>query len=192
VYVAWRKVFPGDIRDIVVARSQDGGMTFSEPVKAGDDGWVLHACPDSGPSMATANGKLYVAWYSEGQGKAGIRVVTSPDSARTFSQPQIASAGVLDSNHPQLSISDDGRALLAFQGRKRAPDNAQWNPMQVFMTAIRDDGTATAAEALPLVHTSAAYPAVLSASAGRAFIAWTEKDGETSEVQMCRGRVAAK
>lgn len=192
VHVAWRKVFPGDIRDIVVATSQDGGATFSEPLKAGDDGWVLHACPDSGPSMATASGKLYVAWYSEGQSKPGIRIATSHDNARTFSKAQIASADVLDSNHPQISISDDGRVLLAFQGRKGAQGNGQWNSMQVFMTEIRHDGTLTAPQAVPIANTSAAYPALLSASAGRAFIAWTEKEGETSQVQMCRGRVAAR
>lgn len=57
------------------------------------------------------------------------------------------------------------------------------------MTALRDDGIAAKPIALPLAHKSASYPSVLSASAGRAFVAWTENAGEAQEVQMCRGRM---
>jgi hypothetical protein len=188
VYVAWRKVFPGDIRDIVVAKSTDSASTFSEPMKAGNDGWVLHACPDSGPSMATAHGKLYVAWYSEGQGKPGVRVSVSGDGAQSFARSRIASADVLDSNHPQLSVSEDGRVLLAFQGRKPAAGREAWSPTQVFFTAVNADGEPSKPQPLPVSGKSASYPAVLSASAGRAFVAWTETTGEAQEVQLCRGR----
>ena len=45
VYVAWRKIFDGNIRETVVARSTDGGMTFSEPVVVGNDRWVYQARP---------------------------------------------------------------------------------------------------------------------------------------------------
>src|SRR5262249_11301956 len=33
VYIAWRHLFPGGVRDIAVARSSDGGRTFGEPVR---------------------------------------------------------------------------------------------------------------------------------------------------------------
>lgn len=188
VYVAWRKVFSGDVRDIVVATSTDGGKLFSEPVKAGDDGWVLHACPDSGPSMTTAYGKLYVAWYSEGHNQPGIRVSVSTNGAKSFARPRIASGDVLDSNHPQLSVSEDGRILLAFQGRKPSQGSEAWSATQVFFTAVNADGAPSKPLPLPLAGKSASYPAVLSASAGRAFVAWTETTGEAQEVQLCRGR----
>jgi hypothetical protein len=51
VYLAWRKVYPGDVRDVVVAVSRDGGASFTEPLRAGVDDWVLHACPDVGPRL---------------------------------------------------------------------------------------------------------------------------------------------
>jgi hypothetical protein len=187
VHVSWRKVFDGDVRDIVVAVSNDAGKSFSAPRKVAEDGWVLHACPDSGPAMVAANGKLYVAWYSEGQGKAGIRLAASQDQGRSFSSPQIASHDVLDPNHPQLSVSGDGRVLLAFQGRDNYKQDS-WSPTQIFVAAIDDSGKAEMPQALPLEQRSAAYPALLSAGAGRIFVAWTETTGDSQQVELCRGR----
>jgi hypothetical protein len=39
VFVVWRKVFEGDIRDIVVSTSRDGGETFAAPVRVALDQW---------------------------------------------------------------------------------------------------------------------------------------------------------
>ena len=52
VFVVWRHLFPGGVRDIAVARSTDGGRTFGAPVRVSDDNWKIDACPDDGPSMA--------------------------------------------------------------------------------------------------------------------------------------------
>jgi hypothetical protein len=51
VYVVWRKIFAGDVRDIAIARSTDGGATFSEPVPVHRDGWVFPCCPHAGPTI---------------------------------------------------------------------------------------------------------------------------------------------
>jgi hypothetical protein len=187
VYLSWRKVFDADVRDIVIAVSTDAGQSFSSPKKVAEDGWVLHACPDSGPAMVAENGKVYVAWYSEGHGKAGIRLAVSQDGARSFSSPQIASHDILDPNHPQLSVSDDGRVLLAFQGRDNRKHES-WSPTQIFVAAVDRSGRAEMPQALPLEQRSASYPALLSASAGRVFVAWTETTGDSQQVELCRGR----
>src|SRR5690606_7506920 len=49
LYVAWRKIYPGDVRDIVVARSRDRGATWDEPVRVAADDWVFPGCPHAGP-----------------------------------------------------------------------------------------------------------------------------------------------
>src|SRR5690606_2687359 len=41
VYLAWRAVFAGSIRDVVVARSDDGGRSFRPAIPVHDDGWRL-------------------------------------------------------------------------------------------------------------------------------------------------------
>ncbi len=191
IYVAWRKVFPGDIRDMVLASSTDGGKSFSAPVKMAEDNWLLHACPDSGPSLVTAGGRIYAAWYSEGNSKAGIRLVVSKDSGHSFSRAEIASQSVQDANHPQLSVSEDGHVVLTFQGRAASKGQEQWNQIQPFVASISDSGKASLPQPLTTVHRSAAYPFVLSASAGRVLVAWTEMSGDSHQVELCRGRALA-
>ena len=62
-YVAWRHVYPTNLRDIAVAHSTDGGRTFCEPVRVSEDHWQIDGCPEDGPSIAvTADGVLHVAW----------------------------------------------------------------------------------------------------------------------------------
>lgn len=85
VYIAWRGVLEGGVRDVIVARSTDGGLTFAEPVRVHADDWVFDACPHAGPSMATdADGRLHVAWWTGKEGAAGVFYARSSDGARTF------------------------------------------------------------------------------------------------------------
>src|SRR5258708_18711043 len=52
VFVAWRHLFPGGVRDIALARSTDGGRTFLDPRRVSEDHRKLHACPAHRPSLA--------------------------------------------------------------------------------------------------------------------------------------------
>jgi hypothetical protein len=67
VYIAWRKDFPGNIRDMVLSVSRDGGKSFAPAVRIAEDNWRLRGCPDSGPSLIENAGRLYVAWLTEGK-----------------------------------------------------------------------------------------------------------------------------
>jgi BNR repeat-like domain len=182
VFVAWRKVFEGDQRDIVVSTSHDGGQTFGDPVRVFSDRWVLHACPESGPSLAWREGKLYVAWYS-GADKPGVRVAVSGDSGKSFLPPHEIEDKVLDQNHPSLSLSEDGRLLLSFLGRAKS-DSSPWQSLQPFVTEVAQDGALSSIAAVPASGAGAVYPAVVAGSAGRIFLA--EASGN---VLLLRGRL---
>jgi hypothetical protein len=86
VYAAWRQVLPGNYRHIAVSSSSDAGQTFSEPVIASDDKWMIMGCPVSGPALvATADNALRVLWYSAGDaGAHGLYWSESRDGAKTF------------------------------------------------------------------------------------------------------------
>jgi hypothetical protein len=186
IYIAWRKVFDGDIRDIVIARSEDKGLSFREPVRISKDNWELHACPDSGPSLAEYRGRIYAAWYSEGNSKAGVRVASSENHGTEFSSAVIASSNVLDANHPVLTT--DGESLmLVFQGRDSHADGG-WSHRQAFAAKI-DAGTASSPTAIARGAASASYPAVATAGLGRLAIAWTEHGANNSDVYLIRGRL---
>jgi photosystem II stability/assembly factor-like uncharacterized protein len=60
--VMWRNALGGS-RDMYLASSQDGGKTFSAPVKQGSGTWKLNACPMDGGGLAfTPDGKIVSAW----------------------------------------------------------------------------------------------------------------------------------
>lgn len=93
VYVAFRKVWPGQMRHISLVGSKDGGATFSEPVQVSDDKWKLYACPVSGAAMrVSAKSELEVVWFSGGErAEKGVYRTTSTDRGATFAAPTLVS-----------------------------------------------------------------------------------------------------
>lgn len=88
VYVAWRKLFAGDVRDIVVARAAPGATEFDKPVRVHADDWVFPACPHAGPSLAVDDaGRLLVGWYTGKEGRQGLWYAASEDGGRSFAAP---------------------------------------------------------------------------------------------------------
>jgi hypothetical protein len=67
VYLAWRKVLSGAVRETVVSRSTDDGKTFSPPVIVGHDQWVYEGCPHRPATMGVdQKGRLYVTCFKRG------------------------------------------------------------------------------------------------------------------------------
>ena len=191
VFVVWRKVFEGDIRDVVIATSRDGGQNFDVPVRVAEDRWKIPGCPHSGASVARRGERLYVAWYTEGEAveQAGIRVSWSDDGARTFAPPVIASANILDANHPALSVSNDGKALLVFQGRDPAQKDG-WSPVQAYFVEITEAGEVAKPIPVPNSQKAISYPAIAAGTAGRVFIGWTEPGQQGGrDIRLARGRL---
>jgi hypothetical protein len=75
VAVVWRKVFPDNIRDMVVAVSRHSGRAFEAPVLVHADRWQIAACPHRGGIVLRAmdTGMLslmqLLACYSERAGE---------------------------------------------------------------------------------------------------------------------------
>lgn len=185
IYLAWRQIFEGDVRDMVMAHSNDGGKTFSQPVRVAVDNWVLHACPDVGPAIGISNGRLCVAWYSEGQEEPGIRLAISANGGASFARPHIVSADVLDATHPRLSVSENGRVLLTFQGRP-AHEDTKWRSNQAFIVEIDGESFTRPIQATNSEH-SVHDPDVLAGTAGRLFLAWTESLNDRNQARLSRG-----
>lgn len=185
VFVAWRKVFDGNIRDMVVATSNNGGESFAEPVRVAVDNWKIAGCPDSGPVLAQQGVRLYIAWYTEAEEKAGIRLSWSTDGAQTFTAPVIVSGNILDANHPLLSTSQDGKTLLAFIGRD---PTQSWGRQQPYLVEIKNTGDITPPISVPASQRVNSYPVVAAGTIGRVFMAWAESKEDGDSVILLRGR----
>lgn len=170
VYLAWRAVLPGNVRDIVVARSTDGGVSWSTPVRAHADDWVFDGCPHAGPSMQVdATGRLHIAWWTGRNGAAGVYYAHSNDGARTFSTP--IALGVAEFSRPahaQLALADSETVVAVW-------DDGTVQPPRVRVRVSRDGGTTFG----PPVDASASnrvagFP-VAGAVGDSLVVAWSER-----------------
>ncbi len=170
LYLAWRGVLPGSIRDIVMARSTDGGLTWSEPTRVHADDWQFDGCPHAGPSVRVDSaGAVHVAWWTGKEGAAGVWYARSDDGARTFAEP--VALGVADFSRPahvQLALGADGLVAAAW-------DDGTVNTPAVRLRVSRDGGRSfAAAETVSEAGRVATFP--MLAAAGRSVaIAWAEK-----------------
>ena len=118
VYVAWRKIFPGNVRETVVARSADHGETFEEPVIVGHDQWVFPACPHRPASMGVdRQGRLYVVWYTEGTDEVpAVYIAYSDDRGKSFSaKNKLNVAKNTFPDHPQIAVDPEGRIVVVWE-----------------------------------------------------------------------------
>jgi len=119
LYVGWRKIFPGEIRDVVVARSVDGGAHWEEPVRVHADDWVFPGCPHAGPAVAVDHeGTVHVAWYTGKEGGAGLYYARSSNGGRDFSTPDpLVAPGRVPPSQVDLTVAPDGRLWGVWEHR---------------------------------------------------------------------------
>jgi len=170
LYMAWRHIYPGSVRDIVVARSNDQGATWGEPVRVHEDDWKFDACPHAGPAIATdARGTLHVTWWTGKEGNAGVFYAQSTDGGKTFSAP--IALGVAQYSRPahvQLSLGDSNRVIVVWDdGTKQTPR---------VVARVSNDGGLSFGDAVPFSDAgrAASFP-VLAVTDDSIAVAWSEE-----------------
>jgi hypothetical protein len=187
VYMVDREVNDKQIRNHVLRKSTDGGSTFAAPVQISDDGWQVPSCPHSGPSIGRdSRGQLHVSWFTMGrtEPEAGIYYGVSKDGGKSFAPRQLVQANrapeILYNN---LVVGDDDTVYLAWSNLDAN------NRAQIYLRAISADGQTWS----PIQQVSHA-----KANAGRMTmtlrqkqlqLAWTETDGESTQVVMRSAKV---
>ena len=170
LYLAWRKVFPGNVRDVVVATSHDRGLTWGAPVRVHADGWVFEGCPHAGPSIAVdERGRLHAAWWTGKEGAAGVFYARSDDGGRSFGRPvAIDSSDFSRPAHVQLALGDSGRLAVVWDDGRRATP-------RVMLRVSRDGGARFEAPvAVSAEGRAAGYP-VLAVRGRTLTVAWSER-----------------
>lgn len=178
IYLAWRHVYPVNLRDIAVARSTDGGRTFSEPVRVSEDHWQIDGCPEDGPSLAVdAAGTVHVAWptFVESSGRKGVFYSYSTDGGRSFApRTRVDDAAGGAVAHPQLAASGsravvvwdenaDGKPRIRARAFVADAERRTWSPERTAAVLNRS--------------TMADYPAI-ALTAGWQVAAWTSTDAK--------------
>ncbi|MDH5563215.1 MAG: glycoside hydrolase [Nitrospirota bacterium] len=170
VYVAWRKIFPGSIRETVVARSIDDGQSFSPSVIVGHDQWAYEGCPHRPATMGVdQHGRLYVAWYTEGPDDSpGVYFSYSDDQGATFTpRRQLNLSKGTFPDHPQLAVNQHGQLLVAWE--EQSPVRRE-----VVLSTSLDRGQ-TFSSPQKLNTKKSKSPAVALNDEGQAVMTWLEQ-----------------
>jgi hypothetical protein len=188
IMIFWRRVFPGNIRDMVVSISHDRGNSFAPPVRVAEDNWRLEGCPDSGPAVIRADKRVYVAWLTEAsRSRSGVRLAWSDDGGRSFALPVMASVKTFDANHPAFALENDGQVLLSFQARDPFQKGG-WSPPRPYVVEIDQHGDLSDPLLIANGTMPIEFPTVATGNAGRVFFSWTESTGDRPAVVMLRAR----
>ena len=186
VYISWRGVSHGDVRDIQVASSADGGTTWSKPAGIAEDNWRLNACPHSGASLAMLGKRLFVAWHTVREGTSQLYVAWSDDGGKTFSPRTNLRGPVLDANHPSL-VARGAKIGVVFQGRD-PNENEGWGKQNAYYREIDAQGKLSDLVKVGHLEGSVNYPELLYEDPDHVFVVWHENADEHPRVIMIRGR----
>jgi Cu/Ag efflux protein CusF len=180
IYVAFRNIYPGSLRDISFARSRDGGRTFSPPVRVSEDHWMLDGCPDDGPTMALdREGVVHLVWPTLVQGAQPAIALfhASTRNGATFTPRQrIETLGTPKPSHPQLTADACGALTLVW-------DEVQASTRRALMRQLLPlpSGDVRIGDVLLLSGShSANYPVVAPVSDG-VISAWNEISGPSGD-----------
>jgi len=117
VALTWRRVFPGDIRDMVMAVSRDGGRSFGDPTLVSADRWKINACPHRGGAIGLdARGRVYMSWYTEGSDiRPDLRFAISEDGRRFGPPRRLHTSATSIPDNARMAVDPAGRAVVVWE-----------------------------------------------------------------------------
>jgi hypothetical protein len=117
VALTWRRVFPGDIRDMVMAVSRDGGRSFGDPTLVSADRWKINACPHRGGAIGLdARGRVYMSWYTEGTDiRPDLRFAISEDGRRFGPPRRLHTSATSIPDNARMAVDPAGRAVVVWE-----------------------------------------------------------------------------
>ncbi|MDZ4746741.1 MAG: sialidase family protein [bacterium] len=162
-------------RDIHVARSNDGGNTFSTPVNIQSAMWMIGGCPATGPALKyDRTGMLHVSWRdARSQSEPGTCFYAALPAGSTMTPVNInLSKGFSeDAEYPVVAVSEDGQGIAV-----------TWeNPMGVYIATSRDGGVTFEKDTLQANMN--AYPNVNPVwTESGPFAVWQTSRGTTTDI----------
>ncbi len=136
---------------IHLARSRDGGETFSAPALVSDPGGDAYSHSGGPPQVVVGNGgEVYVSWVRNEDypgleyGRSDVLLARSSDGGKSFGSPDLVvrGEGVVSTNFHNLFIGRDGDLSVGWLDYRRKIGARKYAPVQV-RVASSDDGGKT-------------------------------------------------
>ena len=180
--VSYRDRSENEIRDISAVRFEKG--QWSSPYPVYEDGWEINGCPVNGPSLAAAEKRVAVAWFTEANQTPRVKVGFSNDEGQTFGEPVI-----VDDGHPigrvDAVMLPDGGALVSWVEKIETA-------AEIRIRYVQQNGTTSPSRTVAKTSLSRAsgFPQ-MAYSNGQIYIAWTVP-GQPSFIRTAVSKLIAK
>jgi hypothetical protein len=175
--LSFRKHFPGQIRDVTLARL-DGA-----PIRVFDDNWAAPQEPSAGTSLVISrDGTLRSVWYTGAPGREGVWFRQDlPETLDSTSAP----VPLIRAAHDPVIAADIGTAAMS--GSLIACDADTTGASALMLVRVASSGDRVA-ERLVVPGTEGAHnPYVGSINTRRyAFVAWTDQHDGKSRLRLLR------
>ncbi len=189
VYATFRSNIDNN-RDIFIARSLDGGTTFTT-IKAASESWPINACPMTGSSVALdGEGTLHIVWRDSrpsSGGKDYVYYTTLARGASACAPDRKISRTTSKSNYPAIAVGPNGGVICAFQDNRN-------DAADIFFVASTDGGATFSRDAKLTHETGTArqeLPAVTFGPGGIPFVVWQDARLGQPHIMLGRGTTAA-
>jgi hypothetical protein len=185
VFLSWRHEFAKNIRKVVVASSQNNGLTWSKPIPVSNRGWQIDGCINSGPAMEYINGKLYIAWFTAEESNSALKFAWSGDDGASFHPLGKIQKNVSEPNYPHIE-NINGEPWVIFQGINAKNRKAA---VQAWIVKITTENKLSLPQAISNDELDVAYPHLYRGGNGRVFALWTTLTNQGPKIMMSRGRL---
>ena len=164
VQVVFRDLLPGSVRDIAMSNSDDYGRSFDRAIPFSNDQWAVDGCPHAGPSVASKDGKTYVAWYT-GARREGVFYAELAKNKLQFKQQLYPDARFI-----QLALTPNGTPVLAYQANYEEAGNIY---SKIIVAKRSKEGFLE--RAVSAAKTRPSYPVLQAIDDERMLVAWSDQ-----------------
>ena len=165
-------------RDSMVARSDDGGMSFGPSGRLDFAPWDINGCPLKPTELAIAGDTIYAAAYTGGEDPAGLYFTRSTDGGRSFSGKQQVHPAADLADAPALSVDNDGQVRLVW--------HTKIDGARRLYTAVSTDSGKTFSAPLEVATPpgKSMHPASAVAADGSVFVTWEQENEEVFVISL--------
>lgn len=175
--IAYRDRSEEEVRDVKVLAHQ--GISWEEPVGAGDEGWKMPACPVNGPAIDARGKNVALAWFTGAGDEPAVKIAFSKNEGRSFGAAVRVDAGKPEGRVAVRSL--DARHALVTWVERTEDGNA------LYAAWARNDGTSGEPAMIAAFRggSSTSHPR-LARAGDELFLAWSDGRGEGRSPKLVR------
>lgn len=182
---AWRRHFPGNVRDVVVADIPLANEPLPDPGRVYPDNWVYPGCPHTGPGVSVGDsGRTHVVWYTGREDGPGVYYTRVSDGADEFEAIPLLTGSSVPTTHASVSSTARGGAIIAY-------DRVAGGDRGIGVAWVNSEGNLQDQTVIPGSE-EGTYPRLATLGGNVAVTAWTAVGDSGSQVRLAGVKVGSR